>query len=385
VRILQVLTQSSGGPSDHVRDLARELGELGHEVLVLAPADLTNQTSVTPNVSFEAFLVPSLRASGSAILRLRQLVAQWKPDIVHCQDRRAGLVGRVVGKATATPSVYTLHGAPDELAHLVPNNSRIGHERRRARFMYLSAERILARMSHSRVIVASSALRSYVVDAIELPASTVDVIPNGIRSEDYDPCIPESGFDVVWLGVMSPVKRVDVLLDAMARLPEDVHVRLVGDGPLRSALEARAAALQLGNRVHFAGFEPQPSSSLSAAHVAVLSSDAENCPLALLQAMASGCAVVATSVGGIPEIVRAKREGILVPPGNPGALARALLTLRDNPELRQGLARGAQARAGAYTARDMAERTLETYQRAIRPARQDVTPEPDPGDSQATN
>jgi glycosyltransferase involved in cell wall biosynthesis len=359
------LTQTRGGPVDHVRDLTRELAALGHQVIVVGPLNTIDRSWAHPDVAFASLHTPSTIQGAAQIARLRRIVRELRPEVIHCQDRRAGLLGRVVGRLTATPCVYTLHGAPDELAHLVPNNARIGQERRTSRFKYLAAERGLARWSGSRVIVASSALGTYAAEAVGLPQQTIDVIPNGIRWQEFPSHIPSSGYEVVWLGVMAPVKRVDVLLESVAMIPGPIRLHLVGDGPLRAFMEAQVAALGIQSRVVFAGFENDPRASLNRAHVAVLCSDAENCPLALLQAMASGCAVVATSVGGIPELVTDGKEGMLVPPGSPGALAEALLELRENPTQRTRFAHAASARARLYGARDMAERTVITYARAV--------------------
>jgi glycosyltransferase involved in cell wall biosynthesis len=171
-------------------------------------------------------------------------------------------------------------------------------------------------------------------------------------------------FEVVWLGAMVPVKRLDILVDALRFAPR-VSVTLLGDGPLREQILERACRSGVARQVRSTGFQAQPDAWLSAAHVAVLCSDAENCPLSLLQAMASGCAVVATAVGGVPEIVRDGREGILVGPGDPRALASALDRLRMDHTLRERMSTAAVARASEYGVDRMALGLLQTYQTAL--------------------
>jgi glycosyltransferase involved in cell wall biosynthesis len=118
------------------------------------------------------------------------------------------------------------------------------------------------------------------------------------------------------------------------------------------------------------GYQDDPTAWLSSTRVAVLCSDAENCPLSLIQAMANGCAVVATSVGGVPELVSDGREGLLVPPGDAGALASALSRLGSDHELRERLGRAGAERAEEFTVGTMTSRLLTTYQAALatRPA-----------------
>lgn len=361
MRIVQLLTQHHGGPVDHVADLAAALHDLGHTVLVLGPHGAAQRQADGQGVAWTSIWVRSMWDLYNGV-RAARIIRDFAPDVIHCQDRRSGLMGRLIGKLFRTPTVYTLHGAPDGLAHLVPNNARVAPERRQDRLLYLRLERLLARLSGGRVVVASSALATYARQSIGIPRESVDVIPNGINLGRYDSKRTE-GARFVWLGLMVPVKRLDLLITAVSLAP-NVHVTLIGDGPLRASLTRLVDELGVTKRVVFRGFEPYPAKSLRDASVAILCSDAENCPLALLQAMASRCAVIATAVGGVPELVRDGRDGLLVPAGDAQALANALELLWTNASLRDRLGNAALLRSTNFDVRYMAQALVETYHRA---------------------
>jgi glycosyltransferase involved in cell wall biosynthesis len=305
--------------------------------------------------------------SGAA--SLARVLRSARPDVLHCQDRRAGLVGRTLGRAAgARGVVYTLHGVPESLGPLVPGNLAAAPVRRRDRLYYLTLERWLARVGGGRVVVPSEALARYVTEHVGVPAASVDVVRNGVDTDRFRPSPggphdgPHDGpLRVVWLGLMVPVKRLDVLLAALRDVP-DVTAVLAGDGPLRAEVERDARGLP----VELPGFVADPAPLLAGADAFVLPSAAENCPLALLQAMASGLPVVASRVGGIPEVVNDGTTGLLVPPGEPAPLAAALRSLAD-PALRARLGGAARAHAEAHLGLGTCVDGLETtYAKALR-------------------
>ncbi|MDQ1710981.1 MAG: hypothetical protein QOE45_431 [Frankiaceae bacterium] len=326
MRVALLLTQGGGGPADHVADVAPALVARGHEVVVLMPDGAAALRIEAAGVRRLALSLTSAR-DVRGVASLASLLRRLRPDVLHAHDRRAGLYGRLLGRALHVPRlVYTLHGVPDGLSYLVAGNAAAARERPLDRLRYLSFERRLSSWSGAVVVTPSNATAEYLRRCVRLPADRVRVVPNGIDAKAYavpsrDP-LPRRR--VLWLGLMDRVKRVDVLLDALAECP-DVDAVLAGDGPLRASLEARAAGL--GDRVTFAGFVADPRGLLAACDTFVLPSAAENAPLALLRAMAAGLAPVATRVGGVPEVVRDEVDGLLVPPGDPAALAAALRSL----------------------------------------------------------
>jgi glycosyltransferase involved in cell wall biosynthesis len=339
VKVVQFLTQGTGGPADHVADVAPLLAARGHDVTVVMPESVAAQRIEAAGVRRVAVGVRH-KTDVAGATALVSLLRRERPDVVHCQDRRAGLFGRLAGRAAGVRGlVYTLHGVPESLGPLVPGNLVAATPRRRDRFYYLTLERWLARSG--RVVVPSEALARYVVDHVRVPAARVDVVRNGVDVARFTPG-PGSGgasLRVVWLGLMVPVKRLDVLLAAL-RSVDGVTAVLAGDGPLRASVESGARGLD----VELPGFVADPAPLLAGADAFVLPSAAENCPLALLQAMACGLPVVASRVGGIPEVVTDGVDGLLVPPGEPEPLAAALTSLRDKA-LRARLGAAARARA----------------------------------------
>ncbi|WP_341351287.1 glycosyltransferase family 4 protein [Nocardioides convexus] len=190
---------------------------------------------------------------------------------------------------------------------------------------------------------------------------------NGVGGEFLADCPrPASAggeLDALWLGLMEPVKRVPDLVAATARLPQ-VRLTLVGDGPERERVEAAVAAAGSAERVSFAGFQADPAPYLRAADVFVLCSAAEACPMALLQAMACGTPVVATRVGGVPEIVRHGVDGFLVDPGQPEQIRSALGWLAADLPLRRAMSVSARRRVlERFGAERMVEDLLGVYAR----------------------
>ena len=168
---------------------------------------------------------------------------------------------------------------------------------------------------------------------------------------------------VLWLGVLAEVKRIHVLLDAVEQVP-DLHVLIAGDGPLWDVVEARAAG-PLAGRVTMLGRLADPTPVFATADFFALTSAAENCPLAMLQAMACGLGVVSTAVGGIPEVVRDGVEGRLCPVDDTAALTTALAELTRDHAVRTAMGRAARARIlAAYTIEHCIDGLLLTYDKA---------------------
>ena len=150
----------------------------------------------------------------------------------------------------------------------------------------------------------------------------------------------------------------------MGRAPR-ARFFLIGDGPLRGALEGQAAELGIADRVVFAGSRDDVFDLLPALDVFALSSRFEGLPIALLEAMATGIAPVTSSVGGIPEVITDGEDGLLVPPGDPAALASALDKVLNDPALRADLGRRAATRAAAFDLVGAVRRTEDVYRRVL--------------------
>lgn len=208
--------------------------------------------------------------------------------------------------------------------------------------------------------------RAYERLLLERGIGGVEVIPWGADHRSYpESTRDERRFDVLAVGQLRPYKGLDVLLRAFARVPDaDLHV--VGEGHRRRRYEALAARLRL-TRARFYGRLPEPelSALFAASHVIVLASVSamEAFGISLLEGMLAGCVPVASSLPGVAEVVG--DAGLLVPPGDPGALSDALRRLQGDPALLARLSSRARERAGRYRWEACCERYLELFERLL--------------------
>ncbi|MFW3168577.1 glycosyltransferase family 4 protein [Geodermatophilus sp. CPCC 206100] len=232
-----------------------------------------------------------------------------------------------------------------------------------------------------RLIAVSEGLRR-TYERVGVPPERVTTVPNGVAplrdpigrpaaraALGLDPVQPV----VLTVGRLTHMKGQEHLVDAvpelLARFP-DLAVVLVGDGPLREALEKRAAALGVGGAVRFAGHRTDARQLLAAADVFALPSRHEGMPLVALEAMEAGLPVVGTRVIGTEEVVVDGTTGALVRPGDPAALAGALARLLADPELRRCQGAGGRARyLACHTRERMARATAAVYEAALCGAR----------------
>lgn len=185
------------------------------------------------------------------------------------------------------------------------------------------------------VTVTGEGLREDLV-ACGYDGGRIHILPHGVDVERFTVRPPdERRFDAVFVGMFNPVKRLDLLLEALARV-RDAHPRyqlaLVGDGPCRPEVERLVEELGLRSNVTFAGFRADPSAWFSDARATVITSDREGFPFALVEGMCAGSVPVATTVGGIGSLLRDGEDSLLVPPGRVAPLAQALARLvEDRP------------------------------------------------------
>jgi glycosyltransferase involved in cell wall biosynthesis len=182
-----------------------------------------------------------------------------------------------------------------------------------------------------------------------IPRQGVYPMPNVVDTEQFTPAPRSSNGSIrlLTVGRLCPQKRMDRFLSVVARLRRQkgpkINATIAGAGPLRDALEKRAAELGISDAVEFAGGVSDVERLYRQADIFALTSDYEGLPNVLLEAMASGLPVVATSVGGVPPIVHDGETGFLVPPADEEAMASAILLLANKPELRRDMGRRGRA------------------------------------------
>jgi glycosyltransferase involved in cell wall biosynthesis len=306
-----------------------------------------------------------------ALAALVRLARAFRPQIVHTHTAKAGFLGRQAALAVRPrPAVvHTYHG------HVLE-----GYFGRLRSSGYLRLERGMARVSDCLVGVSQATVDDLVRLGVA-PREKFRVIPLGLdleRLERLDAALgprlrAELGLadrDVLLLfaGRLAPVKRVDMLLSALAlarRSEPRLRLAVAGDGELRPALQEQARRLGLGSAVRFLGYRRDLRPALAAADVAVLSSRSEGTPVFLIEAGAAGLPSVATAVGGVPETI-GPGTGFLVAPGDAEAFAAALVGLARGPELRGRLGAAARERAlGRYRAERLLRDVAALYEELV--------------------
>ena len=213
-----------------------------------------------------------------------------------------------------------------------------------------------------RVLVNCSMVARLMIDTERVPAARVVELPNFLEerafhlvaaevrsARRYSWGVPQGAFVIGTVANLTPVKNHAMVLRALQRLDEDVHLVLIGAGPSRRALEDLARELQVDGRVHFAGQLVEAENLHQFFDVSVLCSRSEGFPNAVIEALAAGCPVVATAVGGVPEVITDRQTGLLVPVDQPQALAASVQELRREAALRKRLSEAGLARArGRY-------------------------------------
>jgi glycosyltransferase involved in cell wall biosynthesis len=304
------------------------------------------------------------------VARLARLMARLRCDVVHTHLWTADVLGGLAAARARVPArVATVHGEYFRAADV----AGIRRVRRRA----LSAGyRAVYRLFPRVIAVADSVRRDLVTrPGLRVRPDQVVVIHNGVGPLPALPA-PPSGEDaargtppraptVLVAANFYPIKGHRDLVEAMPRVLQrcpNVQFVLAGDGPTLPAIRRAVEARGLGASVRFAGAVPDARGLLAQSDALVVPSRSEGLPLAVLEALALGKPVVATRVGGIPEIVTDGATGLLVPPEDPGAMAEALVRLLAEPALARALGAAGREVAGTrFAAAAMVRRTERVY------------------------
>src|SRR5437773_7622706 len=269
-----------------------------------------------------------------ALTGLALLARSFKPDIVHTHLAKAGALGRIAARIAGVRTVvHTYHGSVFR-----------GYFGQRESAVYLGIERALARIT-TRIVAITSGQKADLVDLGIAPSSKIVEIPLGLDLDHFRELpareaalsalgLPREGRYVAIVARLVPIKDIPTFLRALALVTEslpDVRGLVVGDGPERGAVERLAQNLGLERRCRFLGWRADLPNVYAASDVVALTSLNEGSPVSVIEAMASGRAVVATAVGGVPDVV-GDTTGVLVASGDHRALAEAVLALLADPE-----------------------------------------------------
>lgn len=337
---------------------------------------LAAEDGMVPLIEAGGTTVHALGAEGNGDLRwmarLRRLLHDGRFDVVHFHLPYTASLGRLVvasmPSAVRPAIVYTDHSLWNKMAVVVKalNRATIG-------------------LDDAMIVVSDAALESLppsirprarvLVHGVDLSqADSLLARRDEVRAEvRHEFGVADGEVLVVSVANMRPEKGYDVLLDASALVVErGLPVRVVavgrGEGELERTMVARHVALGLGDRFTFAGQRDDVLRILAGADVFVLASRQEGLPVVLMEATSVGLPIVATAVGGVPQVLTDDVDGLVVPPGEPGALADGLARVVADPELRARLGAGAKARSTMFDVAE-ASRTIESVYRQVAPTR----------------
>lgn len=283
----------------------------------------------------------------NAAIQLYRLLRAGKFSILHTHMSKAALLGGIVGRLARVPVVVNT-------AH---NLGFVALPHRALRILFWFYDKILFGLTMDCVVTVSENLRKAVVNAKLVAVRKVVAITNGIDPTRFnnangatvrrelglsdDQCVIGCIARLVWF------KGLDTLIEAARTVSERFpHARIVivGDGPLGDALRHQAASLGLSDYILFLGERTDIPNLFAAFDLFVLPSVSEGMPITILEAMAARCAVVATAVGGVAEVVSDNDTGILTPARDSRRLAEAIISLLDDPGRRVRMAAAGRAR-----------------------------------------
>lgn len=343
MRVVLLLTQDLGGPADLTVSVARELAGRpdGPDLAVVGPAPAS--LGGRPWSLLRPAHVRS-KTDLSGFAAVGQLLRRLAPDIIHAQDRRAGLVASLI--AGKTPVVLTFHGVPDVAAgRWVQRGPLHGRSPGLAGGSRMVADALVARRV-TCTVAPSRAIAAFLRTQLRVPPGQVRVLTNGVAIPRR-PLARREVLTFATAGGFAPCKATPLLVEAFAPLARSrpgVRLRMIGDGPDRGRCQQIALRAGVADQVEFTGYRADVGAELARADAFVLPSLNENLPLALLQAMAAGLPCLAADVGGVAEAL-GEGSGLLVAPGSVSELRAAMLQLISQPALAIRLGAAARSRA----------------------------------------
>lgn len=360
-------TFEAGGVQMRTRSLISFESPKRKHVVVTLDGSSTDPSQMLRGCNYEWIPIPKA-GSWPTISRIRSIIVDQRPNLLLSYDW--GAIESVVANRISlrVPHVHHEDGVEDD-------------ERESEKLRRVIARRLILRWVH-RVVVPSRSRETVAAMRWNIPKHKLVRIPNGVDLQRFDRAgnrkatldswgVPEGSLVVGTVCRLSKVKNIGRLLEAVNRLAPAVlpHLVVCGDGPDRRHLEGQARALGIEGRVHWLGHVERPEDAYAAFDVFALTSDREEQPLALLEAMASGCAVVATSVGDIPAMMPDSQKGLLadtavVDPVT--TLTEALHRLLGDDQLRSQLGRDNREWAASHhSSKHMVDRYHSLYAAAL--------------------
>lgn len=307
LKIIHVFRAPLGGLFRHVLDLTRAQCAAGHQVGIVADSMTGGERAdaifreLAPQLALGVTRMPMHRnphpSDALNLVRMQKLFGEKQPHVVHGHGSKGGLYARtpaLFAAGSGSVRAYTPHGGsfnykPGSAIHS----------------LYMATESVLARTT-DLFLFESAFIQSCFTKYVHAPNAYTRVIPNGISPAEFIPVVPDAdAADFLYVGELRQAKGIDTLIDAHRQFEQrsgrPIRSILVGTGPDKEKLEARAAGLGLGSRISFPGAMPARE-AFRRGHTLIVPSRAESLPYIVLEAAAASIPMISTSVGGIPEI-----------------------------------------------------------------------------------
>jgi glycosyltransferase involved in cell wall biosynthesis len=348
VRILHLLnhTYRLNGHVHAAVDLACAQSSLGHAVTIASERGDFDALLAENNV--ESLQINHRRRPGTlakSSFLLHRYLRSWRADVVHAHMMTSAVLAWPACKLAGIPLVTTVHNEFEKSAILMGLGARV---------------------------IAVSAAVSGSMQKRGVPSSKLQVVLNGTIGSARSQGRSETPRNlaspaILFVGGLHPRKGLPDLLEAFATVHTQrpaARLYIVGDGPYLSVYQDMVSKMECSGAVTFAGAQDDPFSWMLAADIFVLPSHADPAPLVLSEAREAGCAVVATQVDGIPQLLENGSAGILVPPRDPQRLSEVLCSLISNPEALQDWKKKSQINIDYLTIERVAHETIDVYKAA---------------------
>jgi len=367
LKILHILRAPLGGLFRHVLDVARGQAERGHRVGLIVDSTTGGPRADAALADLAPFLALGLQRVAitrelsprdfGALRFISRRIALTAPDVLHGHGAKGAALVRLAPSAPTAIRVCTPHGGS---LFYRPGTIAGG--------FYRSLEWLL-KWRTDLFLFESAYVAGLFRAEIGRPPAMVRVVHNGVSEAEFAPIQPAAGAtDLVCLGELRPVKAFDLLIAALAKLNASgrpVSATIAGEGPQEAELKLLAERLGVADLVRFAGHRPARE-AFAMGRMLVMPSHTESLPYVLLEAAAAGLPILATRVGGIPEVFGPEAAANLIPANDVGALARAIGAALDTPAQIRRVAQLVKSRVhGEFSMAAMVDGGLSAYREAI--------------------
>jgi glycosyltransferase involved in cell wall biosynthesis len=372
LRILHCFRSPVGGIFRHVRDLVEEHRAAGHDVGILCDSSTGGAheeklfDSIRPHLTLGLTRIPVRRAIApsdlSALLRSYKHIKSLQPNILHGHGAKGGVLARMIGTGlranrSRVARLYSPHGGSLHFERSSLSGQAV-----------LRVERLQERFTDALVFVCDYERRTYEAK-VGNPTTPWKVILNGVKASEFTPVVaPDDAADFLYIGMLRDLKGPDVFVDAFARteraLGRPLSGLMVGDGPDRDRYEAMMTERGLGRRIRMMPAMPARE-AFAMARTVVVPSRAEAMPYIVIEALAAQKPVVASRVGGIPEILGTDSEA-LATPGDAQDLSQVMTAAAVDPGWQRRVMPKPDTFRSVFSSSVMADSMLDLYRSLLR-------------------